>query len=462
MALDILVVDDEQDIRDLVSGVLEDEGYSTRTAGSSSEALAALADRRPSLVLLDVWLQGSKLDGLQLLEEVKRRDPSLPVLMISGHGNLDTAVAAIRQGAVDFIEKPFEAEHLLHLVARATETDRLRRENETLKAQIGQETELTGASVAINAVRATLKRVAGTGSRVLITGPAGVGKEVAARLLHNWSPRAKAPFIVVSAARMTPERVEEELFGVEEGGELARPGLLEQAHGGTLVLDEIADMPLPAQGKILRVLTDQSFTRVGGQRVVKVDMRVVSSTARHLPEEIAAGRFREDLFYRLNVVPVHLPALSERREDIPELVAHFAARYGAEQRVQTPKISDDAVAALQAYDWPGNVRQLRNVIERTIILAPSARIGCIEIDMLPPEILNEQAQLSPGEAVKAIMGTPLREARETFEREYLKVQIRRFSGNISRTATFIGMERSALHRKLKALGIGDAKGGESE
>jgi two-component system nitrogen regulation response regulator NtrX len=462
MALDILVVDDEQDIRELVAGVLEDEGYATRAAANSSEALAALGDRRPSLVLLDVWLQGSKLDGLQLLEEIKRRDPTLPVLMISGHGNLDTAVAAIRQGAVDFIEKPFEAEHLLHLVARATETDRLRRENETLKAQIGQETELTGSSIGINAVRATLKRVAGTGSRVLITGPAGVGKEVAARLLHNWSPRAKARFIVVSAARMTPERVEEELFGVEEGGELARPGLLEQAHGGTLFLDEIADMPISAQAKILRVLTDQSFTRVGGQRTVKVDMRVVSSTARNLPEEIAAGRFREDLFYRLNVVPVHLPALSERREDIPELVSHFAARYAAEQRLKTPTLSDDAVAALQAYDWPGNVRQLRNVIERTIILAPAARIGCIEIDMLPPELLNEQAQLSPGEAVKAIMGTPLREARETFEREYLRVQIRRFSGNISRTASFIGMERSALHRKLKALGIGDPKAGEGE
>jgi two-component system nitrogen regulation response regulator NtrX len=462
MALDILVVDDEQDIRELVAGVLEDEGYSTRAAANSSEALAALGDRRPSLVLLDVWLQGSKLDGLQLLEDIKRRDPTLPVLMISGHGNLDTAVAAIRQGAVDFIEKPFEAEHLLHLVARATETDRLRRENESLRAQIGQETELTGSSVGINAVRATLKRVAGTGSRVLITGPAGVGKEVAARLLHNWSPRAKAPFIVVSAARMTPERVEEELFGVEEGGELARPGLLEQAHGGTLFLDEIADMPLTAQGKILRVLTDQSFTRVGGQRMVKVDMRVVSSTARNLPEEIAAGRFREDLFYRLNVVPVHLPALSERREDVPELVTHFAARYAAEQRFATPTLSADAVAALQAYDWPGNVRQLRNVIERTIILAPSARIGCIEIDMLPPDILNELSQLSPGEAVKAIMGTPLREARETFEREYLRVQIRRFSGNISRTASFIGMERSALHRKLKALGIGDPKAGEGE
>lgn len=462
MALEILVVDDEQDIRELVAGVLEDEGYATRAAANSSEALAALGDRRPSLVLLDVWLQGSKLDGLQLLEEIKRRDPSLPVLMISGHGNLDTAVAAIRQGAVDFIEKPFEAEHLLHLVARATETDRLRRENASLRAQIGQETELTGSSVGINSVRATLKRVAGTGSRVMITGPAGVGKEVAARLLHDWSPRARSPFIVVSAARMTPERVEEELFGVEEGGELARPGLLEQAHGGTLFLDEIADMPLTAQGKILRVLTDQSFTRVGGQRMVKIDMRVVSSTARSLPEEIAAGRFREDLYYRLNVVPVHLPALSERREDIPELIGHFAARYGAEQRVSTPSLSSDAVAALQAYEWPGNVRQLRNVIERTIILAPAARIGCIEIDMLPPEILNEQAQLSPGEAVKAIMGTPLREARETFEREYLRVQIRRFSGNISRTASFIGMERSALHRKLKALGIGDPKSGDGE
>jgi two-component system nitrogen regulation response regulator NtrX len=462
MALDILIVDDEQDIRDLVSGVLEDEGYSCRTAAGSGEALQALSDRRPSLVLLDVWLQGSKLDGLQLLEEIKRRDPTLPVLMISGHGNLDTAVAAIRQGAADFIEKPFEAGHLLHLVARATETDRLRRENATLRAQVGNDTELTGSSVGINAVRATLKRVAGTGSRVLISGPAGVGKEVAARLLHAWSNRAKGPFQVVSAARMTPERVEEELFGVEEGGELARPGLLEQAHGGTLFLDEIADMPLPAQAKILRVLTDQSFTRVGGQRTVRVDMRVISSTARTLSEEIALGRFREDLFYRLNVVPVHIPALADRREDIPELVAHFAARYAAEQRLATPNFSADAIAALQAFEWPGNVRQLRNVIERTIILAPGARVGSIEIDMLPPELLNEQANLSPGEAVKAIMGTPLREARETFEREYLRVQIRRFSGNISRTATFIGMERSALHRKLKALGIADTKNDEGE
>jgi two-component system, NtrC family, nitrogen regulation response regulator NtrX len=462
MALDILIVDDEQDIRDLVSGVLEDEGFTTRTAADSNEALQALDERRPSLALLDVWLQGSKLDGLQLLEEIKRRDPTLPVLIISGHGNLDTAVAAIRQGAVDFIEKPFEAGHLVHLVTRATETERLKRENAALRQQVGNEMELTGASAAINNVRATLKRVAATGSRVLISGPAGVGKEVAARLLHNWSQRAQAPFIVVTAARMTPERVEEELFGVEAGGELARPGLLEQAHGGTLFLDEIADMPMSTQGKILRVLTDQSFTRVGGQRTVRVDMRVVSSTARTLADEIAGGRFREDLYYRLNVVPVHLPALSERREDIPELVGHFAARYAADRRVPTPAVSDDAMAALQAYDWPGNVRQLRNVIERTIILAPGERIGSIDIDMLPPELLSDQAQLTPSEAVKAIMGTPLREARETFEREYLRVQIRRFSGNISRTANFIGMERSALHRKLKALGLGDTRGDGGE
>jgi two-component system nitrogen regulation response regulator NtrX len=295
-----------------------------------------------------------------------------------------------------------------------------------------------------------------------VSGPAGVGKEVAARLLHLWSPRANAPFVVVSAARMTPERVEEELFGVEDGHELVRPGLFEQAHGGTLFLDEIADMPLTAQGKILRVLTDQSFNRVGGQRIVKVDVRVVSASSRVLANEIAAGRFREDLYYRLNVVPVHLPALTERREDIPALVEHFVARYAAERRVPTPTIAPEAVAALQAYDWPGNVRQLRNVIERTIILAPGDRLHSIEADMLPPEVMSDHERLNPGNAAKSIMGTPLREARETFEREYLRVQIRRFSGNISRTATFIGMERSALHRKLKTLGLADTKIEEEE
>jgi two-component system nitrogen regulation response regulator NtrX len=456
MALEVLVVDDEADIRDLVAGVLEDEGYAVRSAADSNAALEAIDDRRPSLVLLDVWLQGSKLDGLQLLEQIKGRDPTLPVLMISGHGNLDTAVAAIREGAVDFIEKPFKADRLLHLVGRATETDRLKRENATLRQQVGPDDQLDGTSVAINTVRATLKRVAPTGSRVLITGPAGVGKEIAARMIHNWSPRAGSPFIVLSAAMMSPERVEEELFGSEQNG-VARPGLLEQAHGGTLFLDEIADMPITTQAKILRVLTDQSYSRVGGQRPVKVDVRVLSATSRNLADEIAAGRFREDLFYRLNVVPVRIPPLRERREDIPELVGHFLARFSAERRIQTPELSKDAMAALQAHDWPGNVRQLRNIIERTLILTPGDRVGCIEVDLLPPEIIETQGSAGLGGASMAIMGSPLREARESFEREYLKIQIRRFSGNISRTASFIGMERSALHRKLKALGLGDKR-----
>jgi two-component system nitrogen regulation response regulator NtrX len=456
MALEVLVVDDEADIRELVSGVLEDEGYTVRTAADSTATLEAIEERRPSMVLLDVWLQGSRLDGLQLLQEVKRRDPTIPVLMISGHGNLDTAVAAVREGAIDFIEKPFEAERLIYLVDRATETERLRRENETLRKQVGQEDQLHGSSVAINTVRATLKRVAPTGSRVLISGPPGVGKEIAARMIHQWSPRAKAPFIVLSAAMMSPERVEEELFGSESDG-VMRPGLLEHAHGGTLFLDEIADMPLTTQAKILRVLTDQSYHRVGGQRPVKVDVRVLSATSRNLQDEIAAGRFREDLFYRLNVVPVRLPALRERREDIPELVSHFLARFAMERRVGPPRISEEALAALQAHDWPGNVRQLRNIIERTLILAPGDRASCIEVDLLPAEIVDSHASASSGNSAMAIMGSPLREARESFEREYLRIQIRRFSGNISRTATFIGMERSALHRKLKALGIGDKR-----
>ncbi|GAA4008746.1 sigma-54 dependent transcriptional regulator [Sphingomonas humi] len=462
MALEVLVVDDEADIRELVAGVLEDEGYAVRSAANSTDALEAIESRRPSLVLLDVWLQGSRMDGLQLLEEVKRRDPSLPVLMISGHGNLDTAVAAIREGAIDFIEKPFEASRLLHLVGRATETDRLRRENADLKMRIGSDDQLNGSSIAINTVRATLKRVAPTGSRVLITGPAGVGKEIAARTIHNWSTRNGGPFVTVAAARMDPDRVEEELFG-SEGDGVARPGFLEQAHGGTLFLDEIADMPLTTQGKILRVLTDQSFTRVGGQRPVKVDVRVLSATSRNLSEEISAGRFREDLYYRLNVVPVRIPPLRERREDIPELSAHYLARFAAERRMPPPNLSDEALAALQAHDWPGNVRQLRNIIERTVIMAPSDRLGRIDVDMLPTEVLDSGGSGGLSSATLSIMGSPLREARESFEREYLRVQIRRFSGNISRTASFIGMERSALHRKLKALGLGDkGQNGEEE
>jgi len=460
MALDILVVDDEQDIRELVAGVLSDEGYDCRTAGDSTTALRMIDERRPSLVLLDVWLHGSAMDGLEVLDAIKEREPQLPVIIFSGHGNIDTAVSAISRGAADFIEKPFEAERLLLLVGRATETERLRRENARLREGFSSAEEFTGNSTAINNVRATLKRVANTGSRVLITGPAGSGKEVAARLLHSWSARADKAFVTVNSARITPERFEQELFGEEADGNLVRAGLLEMADGGTLYLDEVADMPLSTQARILRVLTDQSFVRAGGNRQIRVDVRVVSSTARDLEQEISENGFREDLFYRLNVVPLTVPSLASRRDDIPALADHFFTRYAREQGILAPEISPEALAAMQAYDWPGNVRQLRNVVERTVILAPRERMSRVEPDMLPDEVIG--ASSDAGSGITALMGVPLREARESFEREYLRIQIRRFSGNISKTAGFIGMERSALHRKLKLLGMSERTGAAEE
>lgn len=460
MGLDILVVDDERDIRDLVAGVLSDEGYECRTAGDSSSALAMVDERRPSLVLLDVWLHGSPMDGLEVLDAIKAREPDLPVIIFSGHGNIDTAVSAVSRGAMDFIEKPFEAGRLLHLVERATETERLRRENARLREGFAATDEFTGNSSTINQVRATLKRVANTGSRVLISGPAGAGKEIAARLLHAWSPRQDKAFVTVNSARITPERFESELFGEEADGKLVKTGLLELANGGTLYLDEVADMPESTQARILRVLTDQSFVRVGGNRQVGVDVRVVSSTARNLEIEIAEKRFREDLFYRLNVVPIAIPSLNERREDIPSLAEHFFTRYAREQGLTPPEIMSEAIAALQAYDWPGNVRQLRNVVERTVILAPREKFATITTEMLPPEITGGGEDA--GSAMTTLMGVPLREARESFEREYLRIQIRRFSGNISKTAGFIGMERSALHRKLKLLGMNERDSSPSD
>ncbi|MBA4162791.1 MAG: sigma-54-dependent Fis family transcriptional regulator [Novosphingobium sp.] len=460
MALEILIVDDERDIRDLVAGVLSDEGYECRTAGDSGSALDMIDERRPSLVLLDVWLHGSPMDGLEVLDAIKQREPELPVIIFSGHGNIDTAVSAIGRGAMDFIEKPFEAERLLLLVGRATETERLRRENARLREGFVTSDEFTGNSAAINQVRATLKRVSNTGSRLLISGPAGSGKEVAARLLHSWSGRSTGAFVTVNSARITPERFEQELFGEEAGGKLVRAGLLEMADGGTLYLDEVADMPLSTQARILRVLTDQSFVRMGGNRQIRVDVRVVSSTARDLEKEIAERRFREDLFYRLNVVPVSIPSLAERRDDIPTLVDHFFARFAADQGVPPPEVTPEALAALQSYEWPGNVRQLRNVVERTIILTPRDKLARIEADMLPAEVVS--GRISGDNGLPSLMGVPLREARENFEREYLKVQIKRFSGNISRTASFIGMERSALHRKLKLLGMVDRREDDEE
>ena len=458
MAHDILIVEDEADIRELVSGLLQDEGYEAREAANSDQALTEIETRRPSLILLDIWLQGSTLDGLGILKSVKRDHPDLPVLMMSGHGTVETAVQAIKDGAYDFIQKPFKMDHLLLTVERALEAGNLRREVQELRAQTGRNDEMLGNSVAIREINQVLERVGPSNSRVLITGPSGSGKEIAARLVHKQSKRARAPFIVVNCATMTPDTVEETLFGKEsqlqDGTTSVEVGTFETAHNGTLFLDEISDMPMETQGKIVRVLQDQNFSRIGGSAQVQVDVRVIAATTKTIPEEIAAGRFREDLFYRLNVVPVTIPPLGARKEDISLLSEHFMGQ-SAQSSGQAPRtIENDAIAALQAYEWPGNVRELKNVIERMLIMAPGDPSQAIGLSGLPPEIvLDAPIRRAASEHGEDVLALPLRDAREVFEREYLGAQITRFGGNISKTAEFVGMERSALHRKLKSLGI---------
>src|SRR5262245_19030927 len=455
MAADILIVDDEADIRELVAGILQDEGYSTRTARDSDECVTAVTTRRPSLVFLDIWLQGSKLDGLQLLDAVKGEHPDVPVVMISGHGNIETAVSAIKRGAYDFIEKPFKADRLVLVADRALENSRLKREVKELKHLTPHPSSLVGQSSAINQLRHTVEKVAPTNSRILIVGPSGAGKELAARSIHAQSARATGPFVVINAAAITPERMETELFGVEasNGSQARKPGALEEAHSGTLFIDEIADMPRETQNKILRVLVDQTFMRVGGTNRISVDVRIVSSTARNLEAEILAGRFREDLFHRLSVVPIRVPPLSERREDIPILVDYFMEQISQSTGLPKRKIGTDAIAVLQSHDWPGKVRQLRNNVERVMILAGGDADAVITASMLPQDVGAMLPAMPNGGGGAQLMGLALRDAREVFEREYLLAQISRFGGNISRTAEFVGMERSALHRKLKAAGI---------
>jgi two-component system, NtrC family, nitrogen regulation response regulator NtrX len=456
MASDILIVDDETDIRELVAGILQDEGHGTRTARDSDEALAAVVARRPNLVFLDIWLQGSRLDGLQLLDGLKQDHPELPVVMISGHGNIETAVSAIKRGAYDFIEKPFKADRLLLVAERALENSRLRREVRELKQLAPLATALIGHSPSANQLRQTIEKVAPTNSRILIIGPSGSGKELAARTIHGHSARANGPFVVINAAAITPDYMEVELFGVESGSNGAtsrKVGALEEAHGGTLFIDEIADMPRETQNKILRVLVDQTFQRVGGSTKVTVDVRIVSSTSRNIEADIAAGKFREDLYHRLSVVPIRVPGLSERREDIPELVEYFMTQISHTTGLPKRNVGADALAVLQSHDWPGNVRQLRNNVERLMILAGGEPEAVITASMLPQDVGSMIPNMPNGNGGEHLMSLALREAREVFEREYLLAQINRFGGNISRTAEFVGMERSALHRKLKALGI---------
>jgi two-component system nitrogen regulation response regulator NtrX len=447
---DILIVDDERDIRELISDILKDEGYSTRLAGHSDECMAALENATPALLILDIWLKDSNMDGIDILKTVKRDMPDVPVVIISGHGNIEIAVAAIKQGAFDFIEKPFNIDQLLVVIRRAMEMSRLRRENQELRRRDVDTGEMIGSSAAFKALKSQLEKVTKSNGRVMLTGPAGVGKEVAARFIHAHSNRASAPFVSVNSAVIEPDRMEEVLFGRESAERGIEPGLLEEANGGVVYFDEVADMPLGTQSKILRVLVDQRFQRVGSADKVNVDIRVISSTNKNLQDEIDAGSFREELYHRLNVVPIDVPSLEERREDIPVLAQHFIEAFNTTQGLPLRPLSDEAQALLQTMIWPGNVRQLKNVIERVLILGGES--GEIEPAELP---VQEDSPATEGRVVLSagLATLPLREAREAFEREYLLTQINRFGGNISRTASFVGMERSALHRKLKSLGV---------
>lgn len=459
MTADILIVDDEKDIRDLVSDILKDAKYATRTAQDSASTFKALAERVPSALILDIWLKGSELDGLGILEFVKKKYPHVPVIMISGHGNIETAVSAIKIGAYDFIEKPFKEDRLLLVVARALENAKLKSENSELKTRGKFEMQLNGSSQAVQQLRHNLDKIAPTASRVLITGAAGTGKEMFARLIHAKSARANSNFVVLNAAGLTPDRVEAELFGIEDRnptGGAEKLGLFERSHNGTLFIDEVCDLPLEIQGKLLRVLQEQSFTRQLGNQKVEVDVRLIAATNRDLEREIASGKFREDLYYRLNVVPVRLPSLKDRREDIAELCSYFLKRASEIVGLPMRNMSPEALVMLQAYSWPGNVRQLRNMMEWLLIMS-TGKNEAISADELPPEILTNNPVLARPETNADIMSMPLREARELFEKQYLIAQIDRFGGNISRTSLFVEMERSALHRKLKMLGLSDAE-----
>ena len=449
---DILIVDDERDIRELISDILKDEGFTTRLAGTSDEAMSEMNKEAPSLMVLDIWLKDSDMDGIDILKAVRRDNPDVPVIIISGHGNIEIAVAAIKQGAYDFIEKPFNIDQLMVVITRAMETSRLRRENSDLRRKDVTTTDMVGSSQSFRTLRAQLDKVTKSNGRVMLTGPAGSGKEIAARFIHANSDRAEGPFVTVNSASIEPDRMEEVLFGRESTGRGIEPGLLEQAHGGIIFFDEIADMPLGTQSKILRVLTEQQFQRVGGGDMVRVDLRVISSTTRNLDTEVENGTFRQELFHRLNVVPIDVPALSDRREDIPELAEFFISSFNTTQGLPLRKLSEDAIAMLQTMQWPGNVRQLKNVIERVLIL------GADKGDISAPEIPGTSQDAKDEDESRVVLSgslatLPLREAREMFEREYLLTQINRFGGNISRTAGFVGMERSALHRKLKSLNV---------
>ena len=466
MSYDILIIDDEKDIRDLISGVLEDEGYETRTAESSLAAMQEIKQRQPHLVILDVWL-GNEQDGLKVLEEIKRLYVDVPVIMISGHATISTAVLAIKNGAYDFIEKPFQIDKLLITIQRAIETFQLRRENEHLKIFADQNLNFVGSSPIANNLRDQLQKAASNQWRVFLSGPSGSGKEIFAKEIHDRSLRKDKPFVVVNCAHIHPNDLEVELFGRElpdknDVKQISKIGLVEKAHQGTIYFHQITALPLPVQLKITKLLTEDKFSRVGSSNFVRVNIRYMASSAEDMNQLIQNGDFREDLYYRINVLSIFVPKLIDRPQDLKEMVELLCVRHA--KRYGTPKKTFDeaAILFLQTYSWPGNIAELKSIIDWTLTSFQEDKKHIIEKDMLPHDLLQEKTDILKRLNSSDMVILPIKEAREIFEKEYLQTQMTRFSGNISQTARFIGMERSALHRKLKILGLANEPKNDEE
>jgi two-component system nitrogen regulation response regulator NtrX len=446
----VLIIDDEAGIRSTLSGILQDEGYRTDSAETAGQGLAKLAGESFDLVMLDVWLPDR--DGLDLLRELREAGNEVPVVVISGHGSIDSAIKAIRLGAQDFLEKPLSLSRVVLTVANALERLRLARELRQLADKVDRSEPLIGSSPPMQLLKNDLQRSAAADSRILIVGENGTGKELVARQVHRLSQRAQAPFVDVNCAAIPEELIESELFGHVKGAFTGassdRSGRFEQAHGGTLFLDEIADMSLKTQAKVLRVLQEQRFERVGGARTIEVDVRVLAATNKNLEEEIREGRFREDLYFRLAVIPLRVPPLRERSEDIPQLVDHFVAHFAREIGRRPKSVEPEAMERLRTYAWPGNVRELRNVVERMMIMV---RTDTIHVADLPPALREESPRQAP--AVWQMDFPSLKQARAAFEKRYIERLLTEFEGNVTRTAQALDLERSNLYRKLRALGI---------